>query len=305
MELENVIDIDVELEETDSIELEMKEAGPKGDKGEQGEKGEPGEQGPQGPAGTPGADGKAATVKVGTVTTLEAGSNATIENVGTETDAIFNFGIPKGNTGSVDESKIPTKISQLDNDSGYLTSIPSEYKTKTENDNLYQEKGNYLTSFTESDPTVPEHVKAITQSDITRWNAGGSNSSENSSSMNYSLEEQVVGTWCDGKPLYKKTINYISATSVTNNSPINELVDHGIADVDMIFLGGESFMFSQTASPRWCHPANMINAGTNVEHQFMKVMVNPTQFKVYVADWIFGTGKVEGYLTVYYTKTTD
>ena len=49
----------------------------------------------------------------------------------------------------------------------------------------------------------------------------------------------------------------------------------------------------------------MINAGTSVDHQFMKVMVNPTQFKVYVADWIFGTGKVEGYLTVYYTKTTD
>lgn len=36
MELENVIDIDVELEETDSIELEMKEAGPKGEKGEPG-----------------------------------------------------------------------------------------------------------------------------------------------------------------------------------------------------------------------------------------------------------------------------
>ncbi len=37
----------------------------------------------------------------------------------------------------------------------------------------YQPKGNYLTS--ESDPTVPPHVKSITQSDISNWNsnAGG------------------------------------------------------------------------------------------------------------------------------------
>ena len=85
--------------------------GPTGPQGKQGEKGEPGEQGPQGiegpqgntgpqgPAGTPGADGKAATVKVGTVTTLEAGSNATVTNVGTETNAILNFGIPQGTPG--------------------------------------------------------------------------------------------------------------------------------------------------------------------------------------------------------------
>lgn len=103
---------------TDYIEEHKDELkGDKGDTGErgiqgiqgvqgiQGEKGEPGEQGPQGvegpqgPAGTPGADGKAATVKVGTVTTLSAGSNATVTNVGTETNAILNFGIPKGEKG--------------------------------------------------------------------------------------------------------------------------------------------------------------------------------------------------------------
>ncbi len=44
--------------------------------------------------------GKAATIEVGTVTTLEAGEDATIENTGTENEAVFNFGIPKGDTGS-------------------------------------------------------------------------------------------------------------------------------------------------------------------------------------------------------------
>ena len=77
-----------------------------------------------------------------------------------------------GNTGAVTVS-VPTKVSELTNDSGYLTSVPSEYVTetelnakgyltqhqslsgyaktadhytKTESDNKYQAKGNYLTS---------------------------------------------------------------------------------------------------------------------------------------------------------------
>ena len=45
----------------------------------------------RGPAGQ---DGAAATVAVGETTTLPAGSAATVENVGTLTAAVFNFGIP-------------------------------------------------------------------------------------------------------------------------------------------------------------------------------------------------------------------
>ena len=63
-------------------------------------------------------------------------------------------------------SDIPTKVSDLTNDIGYLTSVPGEYITETELNN----KG-YLTSFTESDPTVPSHVKAITEENISNWNA--------------------------------------------------------------------------------------------------------------------------------------
>lgn len=41
-------------------------------------------------------------------------------------------------------SDIPTRLSQLTNDRNYLTEVPTEYKTKNENDDLYQEKGNYI-----------------------------------------------------------------------------------------------------------------------------------------------------------------
>ena len=53
---------------------------------------------------------------------------------------------------------IPTKTSQLANDSGFLTEVPSEYVTETELNN----KG-YLTSYTETDPTVPAWAKEKTK----------------------------------------------------------------------------------------------------------------------------------------------
>ena len=46
------------------------------------------------------------TIKAGTTTTLSAGSLATVENSGTQTDAIFDFGIPKGDKG--DTGSTPT-----------------------------------------------------------------------------------------------------------------------------------------------------------------------------------------------------
>lgn len=67
-------------------------------------------RGEQGPQGNPGSDGKSPTVNVGTTTIGPAGSQASVTNSGTETDAVFNFTIPvgiqgqrgeKGDTGSV------------------------------------------------------------------------------------------------------------------------------------------------------------------------------------------------------------
>jgi hypothetical protein len=47
-----------------------------------------------------GPQGVAATITIGTVTTLSPGSAATVQNVGTSGEAIFNFGIPQGTTGA-------------------------------------------------------------------------------------------------------------------------------------------------------------------------------------------------------------
>lgn len=68
--------------------------GPKGDKGLTGDKGATGERGPQG------ATGAAATIKVGTISTGNPGTNATVVNAGTANAAVFDFTIPRGATGA-------------------------------------------------------------------------------------------------------------------------------------------------------------------------------------------------------------
>lgn len=79
------------------------DTGPQGAQGEKGDKGDPGEQGPQGPqgvAGAKGANGRTPNITIGTVTTLEPGTNATAEITGTTPNLTLNLGIPKGADGA-------------------------------------------------------------------------------------------------------------------------------------------------------------------------------------------------------------
>lgn len=91
--------------------------GAKGDKGEPGAKGEPGSPGAKGDKGDTGAT---PNLSIGTVTTLEAGQNATASMVGTAESPVLNLGIPRGakgepgQGGSVD---IVTSVSASSTDS--------------------------------------------------------------------------------------------------------------------------------------------------------------------------------------------
>jgi hypothetical protein len=57
-----------------------------------------------GPKGNTGAAGTAATVAAGTTTTGAAGTNASVTNSGTTSAAVFNFTIPRGETGATGET---------------------------------------------------------------------------------------------------------------------------------------------------------------------------------------------------------
>lgn len=58
-----------------------------------------GQNGQNGENGQNGSDGAAATISIGNVETLPAGSSAYVVNTGNENSAVFDFGIPKGDTG--------------------------------------------------------------------------------------------------------------------------------------------------------------------------------------------------------------
>ena len=64
--------------------------GPPGPAGPPGERGEPGRDG---------VDGQNATITIGTTTTGDAGTNASVVNTGTDTEAVLNFTIPRGAQG--------------------------------------------------------------------------------------------------------------------------------------------------------------------------------------------------------------
>lgn len=66
-----------------------------------------GDKGDQGDPGTPGSPGAAATIAVGTTTTGNPGTNASVTNSGTSSAAVFNFAIPKGAKGDPGDPGTP------------------------------------------------------------------------------------------------------------------------------------------------------------------------------------------------------
>ena len=89
------------------------ETGPAGAPGERGEQGEPGTPGAKGEQGEPGAKGdkgepgQAASLRIGSVQTGQAGTQAQVTNSGTAREAVFDFVIPQGEKGEKGERGEP------------------------------------------------------------------------------------------------------------------------------------------------------------------------------------------------------
>ena len=147
---------------------------------------------------------------------------------------------------------VPSKISQLENDSNYLSSIPEEYVTDTElNAKGYLTEHQDLSAYalkTEI-PTVPSldgyatteyvnnAVANVPTTDLSNYytksetysktevdtlvaNSGGSSSggSSGGASNVYSTEETAIGTWIDGSTIYRKVIEVGKLASVSSGN---------------------------------------------------------------------------------------
>lgn len=110
--------------------------GDKGDTGAQGIQGVKGEKGDTGEQGARGAAGKAGTIHIGTVTTGEPGSEASVTNSGTVSDAVFDFTIPRGEKGEKGEGGGGTSVT-VDTELSATSTNPVQNKViKNEFDKL-------------------------------------------------------------------------------------------------------------------------------------------------------------------------
>ena len=140
--------------------------GPRGPQGATGATGAKGDKGDQGNPGPQGEKGTNATVYVGTTSTLNPGSQATVYNSGTDSNAVLNFGIPKGEKG--DPGPMPT-IAQS---TGQATDQVMSQKATTDALNTKQAtitSSNKLSADLVTDTSTTN--KFVTAEDKTTWNA--------------------------------------------------------------------------------------------------------------------------------------
>ena len=110
--------------------------------------------------------------------------------------------------------------------------------------------------------------------------------------MIYSEEEQVVGSWTDGKPLYQKTV---TISSVSYDSSWHE-VDHNISDIDTI--GSVEGVVIES------NGAAYYSANTPRPGYTLGFLVGATKTKIeYINNWLSTASNL--IVTLKYTKTID
>lgn len=111
----------------------------------------------------------------------------------------------------------------------------------------------------------------------------------------YSTTERRIGTWIDGKPLYRKEITGTTGNTTNGNFATKEM-DMNIRNLDNFFIErafcydsyGESLPIPYTSNSGYIIKALLTSANT------LKVIINGSVFN----DMPF-------YVSVVYTKTTD
>lgn len=123
-------------------------------------------------------------------------------------------------SGKANKTEIPTRVSQLENDSGYLTAIPDDLVTESE----LQSKG-YLTEFIESDPTVPAWAKQPTKPTYTLEELGAEAAGAAAAAI---LEanrytDQQLGVIMDGADPSYNTFKELSDAILKQNTTIGSI----------------------------------------------------------------------------------
>ena len=109
--------------------------------------------------------------------------------------------------------------------------------------------------------------------------------------LNYSTDEQVVGTWIDGKPIYQKTIDFGALPNNTTKS-----VNHNIQNIDYVVnLFGAAYRSSD----------GMVNTLPCYNHNVYGAELASNSTSIMVTTFADRSAFSESYVTIQYTKSTD
>lgn len=126
---------------------------------------------------------------------------------------------------------IPTKVSQLENDSNYLKSVPDEFVTDTEMKQYAQPKGDYLTG--ESDPTVPAWAKQEEKPSYTASEVGADKSGTAEEKAKETLSaaktytDNKIADLINGAPETMDTLKEV-ADAISANKTVVEALNEAI-----------------------------------------------------------------------------
>lgn len=268
--------------------------------------------------------------------TLFSGTADTLNDTYDLTDDIskYDYVYVKGNINSNPTTAIPCtnifKISDLVTNSVYNGVLQVNTAAYLQNTFITKRTALQLvdtTSFkvisieNSSDDNIPIVVEEIIGWKFTSGSGSGSGSSE----VNYSLEEQKIGTWIDGKPLYQKTYELGAPTRAggTTQPYANYSISLSI-DVDIIsnisgVLGFWNTQNANTATQIHYRPLSMTQPfNTNLTQvvypQFTRTRQSDGTWNLIFTE--YGTSDIlnssdtpilynHGWVTIQYTKTTD
>lgn len=126
----------------------------------------------------------------------------------------------------------------------------------------------------------------------------------------YSTTEQRIGTWIDGKPLYRKVIEITERTLTPTNSRSALDIDLSSYNIDLIIDDNASLLCTGNGFNNFIQqPMEKIRTdfGTNDLNNAYNWSISRTEISSSTARIVFGANfyKVKGYYIIEYTKTTD
>ena len=248
--------------------------GPQGPQGAKGDKGDTGAQGETGPRGPQGERGTNATVYIGTTSTLNPGSQATVYNSGTDSNAVLNFGIPKGEKG--DTGPMPTiaqttgqAIDQVMSQKATTDALNAKQNTLTAGTNIQIQNGTISatdTTYTAGNGLNLENGEFSADTDVLATKEDLESyytKPETDNLLAPKLEAEVVAelptTGEEGK-LYLTPKAHTTQTATGN--PITATVAEDAGALESFQLDGDTFQQSYTGKNLLNVPDYTAEAGT-------------------------------------------